>query len=635
MPNLTVTATAAAVAAGHSLQATESALLRMFCRQHDLAPQPDSLLGRLVTASDKDVDAAEEALTGLPELDLDGLVMAFETLVPAEEAKKYGAVFTPETITSFMANEAIDRAAALGINLDGAHVVDPAVGCGALLIAALRSLVERTGQAPHEVANRLYGSDISEDSVTRARLLLALACLYLGDEQEPDTTTTIVVADALLSDWNDVFGRDHFELVLGNPPYVRYQQLPEDLRDALAAKWASCGKGNFNLYFPFFEVAHTLADPAGSVISFITPNAFLSSMSGGLLRQWMTETKYLDDVVDFGHHRVFEALTYTSVTFAHRHPKRKATSFGYTAVNGLPGLAKLKPNWAAKDSVATKWAGLTAAPWRLVGKKAATATGKLTSAGVRLDSIADVRFGVATCRDKLYLLTGDMDSDGNYVKIHNKVTYRIEPGVTLACTRVSSIPTQAALNADKTRIIHPYTVTDGRATVLPEKDLAKKFPGAYAYLCAVRQDLESRDKGKKTYAAWYAYARTQGLAPSGDKLLTPLYAGKPRFMRDARTDSLFINGCSVTMQDTAPGWATLDLLSLILNSGVCHFFVESTANAIDGGFFAYQKTQLSRLGIPRVDAAEVDRVSALPAGEQDDAIASWYGIKLPRKYRRP
>ena len=634
VPNTTVTVTSAAITAGNSLKATEAALIQLFCQQHSLRPSPGGLLAPITDDASDEVQAALAALADLGALTLDDLVMAFETLVPEEDAKRYGAVFTPETITAFMASEAADRAAALGVDLEQASVVDPAVGCGALLVAALRVLVARTGQAPHVVAERLYGSDISEDSIARARLLLALASLYLGDPTEPSTASRIVVADALLSDWSEVFGREHFEIVLGNPPYVRYQQLEVAHREALSARWASCGKGNYNLYFPFFEVARTLADPAGSVVAFITPNAFLSSMSGGLLRQWMLDTKYLDDVADFGHHRVFEALTYTAVTFAHRSPSPRPKSFRYSAINGLPGLAKLKPGWAKKESVSVKWADLSAASWRLVGKKAAAAAQKLTHTGVRLDSVADVRFGVATCRDKLYLLNGAKDSDGNFVKVHEKVTYRIEPGITLPCSRVSSLPDQKTLDKDTTHIIHPYTVKDGKATIISEGDLAAKFPGAYAYLCAVRPELDARDKGKKTYAAWYAYARTQGLAPTGDKLLTPLYAGTPRFLRDTRTNSLFINGCSVTLKPGAPDWVTLDLLSLVLNSGVCRYFVESTANAIDGGFFAYQKTQLSRLSLPEVSAEEYARIAALDSGSQDDAIAALYGIKLPAEYRR-
>ena len=249
-------------------------------------------------------------------------------------------------------------------------------------------------------------------------------------------------------------------------------------------------------------------------------------------------------------------------------------------------------------------------------------------------ALADIRFGIATCRDKLYLLTGQQDADGNYVKVCDQVTYAVEPGVTRRCVKVSGLADQGALAADTTRVLYPYTLADGKATVLAEESLAAQFPGAYAYLLAVRGQLAARDLGRKVYPAWYAYARTQSLAPSGEKLLTPLYAGAPRFLRDTDPESLFMNGCAVTTREGAPGWVSLDLLSLILNSGVCRYFIESTATAITGGFFSYQKSQLGALGIVRLDPAEVAALMLLSPGACDDALAAAYHAQLPGRYRR-
>ena len=633
MPTLAVTATAALLAGGVTLRDTEAALVQRFCRQHGLTPAPGGVVHELTSDASPGAATAFAALEGVGNLSLDELVMAFETLVPAPEAKAFGAVFTPEAITSFMAREALARLVALGVPLASATVVDPAVGCAALLVAALRAITTATGQRPGAVASRLYGTDISPESVHRARILLALTALYLGDPDEPDLTATIVVADALSANWAALFGRAVFSLVLGNPPYVRYQQLAPEQRAALAARWQSCGRGNFNLYFPFFEVAASLADPAGSVVAYITPNNFATSLSGGRLRAWLSRTAFLDDVLDFGHHRVFEAMTYTAISFGSRFTGRAPVSFGYTTVAGLAALGALPGAWAA-GAVAEAYAALGGAPWRLVGRDDAVAVEALAGAGTPLSSLADVRYGIATCRDKLYLLTGKMDSDGNYVKAHGQVVYAIEPGITRRCTKVSGLTNQVALAADTTRVLYPYLLADGKATVLAEDALAAQFPGAYAYLLAIRGQLAARDLGRKVYPAWYAYARTQSLAPSGAKLLTPLYAASPRFLRDADPQALFMNGCAVTVRPGAPAWVSLDLLSLILNSGLCRYFIESTSTSITGGFFAYQKSHLGALGIVRIDADALAGLVLLSPGAQDDALAAAYHVQLPGRYRR-
>lgn len=578
---------------------------------------------------------AYETVKAASSMTLDEVVMAFETLVPEEEAKRYGAVFTPAPITAFMAKEAVRRLSDRDIDLSGVRAIDPSVGCGALLIAVLERLAETLGADPADVAERLYGVDISANSVHRASILITLACLALGSAREPNLAPNLRVADSLTVAYADLFGEEAatFDLVIGNPPYVRYQHLDLALREQLAASWVSCSKGNFNLYFPFFELAHRLADPAGSVIAYITPNQFFTSLSGGPLRSWMVECRYLDDVVDFGHHRVFNAMTYTAITFASRGGTRPA-SFGYLPVAGLPGLAKVADDWAVSAVNRYAYDRLGSSPWRLVGKTEHQQIRKITKAGPALSEVADVRFGLATLRDKLYMLKGVTDEDGYYIKELGGVAYRIEPDLTMPLIRVSSVSNQEEMDNVESRIIYPYTLNGSQATIIAEDTLRSSYPEAYGYLCAIRPELAKRDKGKKKYAAWYAYGRTQGLVPAGRKLLTPLYAAMPRFLWDTNPDSLFVNGCAVTVRPDAPDWVSLELLELVLNSAVCQYYIESTGISITGGFYAYQKSQLAGLGVPKMDAAQVEALRALGPEERDVALAHVYGVELPAELLR-
>lgn len=600
----------------------EAALTASFCDRHQLTPDPDSPVGRAVAAAPEGGPAAT-AVAGLDQLGLDELVQAFETLVPEAEADSFGAVFTPEAITSFMAREAVDRCADGGFDLDVLTVLDPAVGCGALLVAVLRELVVRTGQPASVVAGRLHGVDVSPDSVRRAELLIGLACLALGDRRQPQVQ--LAVADALR---DEVFDSRRFPLVIANPPYVRYQQLDPEVRADLASRFDSCKEGNFNLYFPFFEVGHARLEDAG-VLAYITPNGFFTSKSAGPLRRWLTASGLLDTVVDFGHHRVFEALTYTAVSFGRRRTGRHPLA--YLDVAGLPGLAALPDRLGDAPATTVSVDDLEAPRWRLVGPDTKQTVDTIRATGTRLDQLAQVRYGLATLRDRLYLLDGERDPHGTLVARVGSESYPIEEAVTRRCVKVSKVRDAAALAAVRARVIYPYVTTpDGQVRVLDEDVLAARYPGAYRYLSAVRGELAQRDKGRKTYAAWFAYGRTQGLVPLGPKLLTPLYAATPRFLRDDTADSLFVNGCAVVPSDARQ----LDLLELVLNSGVCRLYIEATANAISGGFYAYQKTQLGGFGVPPLTSAEVAELAALPPRERDLALADVYGVVLPEAYLR-
>lgn len=610
----------------YDLTEVETALVQLYTRRHELVPVTGGAVAAALTAPAN--PEVVELLAAADEWSLDSLVTAFELLVPADEAQLFGAVFTPEAITTFMARELCDRASQSGRDLTVLEVADPAVGCGALLLAVLREVVNRTGADAAAVASRFHGFDVSSHSLHRAQILLEIACLELGSQSLPQPR--LVLGDALMLEENvDGFA----DLLIANPPYVRFQHLPLERREQLSERFATCGPGNFNLYFPFFEISHRMLKPGG-LSALITPNGFFTSMSGKPVRRWMCETAFLDDVFDFGTHRVFRAMTYTAVLFGTRRtaPLEEYAGFGYVTGAGLADLPEAGESWTdAPQHPDPTGSG----NWRLVAPAVRAAITTIAEAGTKLSDVADIRFGLATCRDKLYMLDGTRTATGNFVKTYNGVQYEVEPGLTRRCIKVSGTQSVEELDDAQTRILYPYSLTDGSAVILGEDQLAREFPHAYTYLRAIREELERRDNGRKTYAAWYAYARTQGLVPGAPRLLTPLYAGTPRFLLDTHEDGLFINGCSVTVKDTAPDGVDLEALGWLLNSAVCRFFIETTSVAISNGFFAYQKKQLGALGV--LALTEEDRAvlrSATAAG-RDKKLAELYGVTLPAEYLSP
>jgi hypothetical protein len=66
------------------------------------------------------------------------------------------------------------------------------------------------------------------------------------------------------------------------------------------------------------------------------------------------------------------------------------------------------------------------------------------------------------------------------------------------------------------------------------------------------------------------------------------------------TESLFINGCALIPKENSG--ISLEDAQGFLNSNVVRDFMLATSNPIDGGFVAYQKSQLSRINLPKVYA---------------------------------
>lgn len=96
----------------------------------------------------------------------------------------------------------------------------------------------------------------------------------------------------------------------------------------------------------------------------------------------------------------------------------------------------------------------------------------------------------------------------------------------------------------KLSALFPYT-NDG--TLIPESEFKRDNPQTYAYLESNRQRLANRDKGNKTYEAWYAYGRRQGLTIPREKM--SVYVStlcKPTFPSVTEATCLFYSGLRIT-----------------------------------------------------------------------------------------
>jgi Eco57I restriction-modification methylase len=102
-------------------------------------------------------------------------------------------------------------------------------------------------------------------------------------------------------------------IVLGNPPYVKLQNLMKvdpDVVAYLSAQrradtYASTQTGNFDLYLPFIEKGLRLLGPGGRM-AFIAPNLWPVNAYGEGLRGFVRRGRHLDRWLDFKSFQVFE-----------------------------------------------------------------------------------------------------------------------------------------------------------------------------------------------------------------------------------------------------------------------------------------------------------------------------------------
>jgi type I restriction-modification system DNA methylase subunit len=97
-----------------------------------------------------------------------------------------------------------------------------------------------------------------------------------------------------------------FEIVLGNPPYVRHEKIT-DQKEALKPHY-QCYTGTADLYVYFYERALQLLR-TGGILSYITSNSFLNSAFGDKLRGYLASQTTLLSLIDFAETKVFTAIT--------------------------------------------------------------------------------------------------------------------------------------------------------------------------------------------------------------------------------------------------------------------------------------------------------------------------------------
>ena len=99
--------------------------------------------------------------------------------------------------------------------------------------------------------------------------------------------------------------REQFDTIIGNPPYVRFQDIPPATRGLLArGPHLPRLDGRSNLYLFFVEKCVRHLRPGGELI-FITPRDFLKATSAVKLNRLLYETGSITDAIELGDARVF------------------------------------------------------------------------------------------------------------------------------------------------------------------------------------------------------------------------------------------------------------------------------------------------------------------------------------------
>ena len=505
------------------------------------------------------------------------LVELFEFVISPADRIINGAIYTPSNIREYIVNESIGRRVEIN---DQFKVSDIACGCGGFLLNASIELKRKTNKSYADIfSDHIFGLDIQEYSINRAKLLLSILALNAGEDVEV-YEFNLFQGDSLDFNWStkvELF--NGFDVILGNPPYVCARNLELETKEKLK-NWEVCKSGNSDLYIPFFQIAIENLSLNGT-LGFITMNSFFKSLNGRSLRDYFQRKSLAFSIIDFGSEQVFKSKnTYTCICFIENRIQN-FVSYASTESTKLDSKHSFKKvNYNSLNSKKG---------WNLKDNKSIS---KIESTGIPFGELYQTRHGIATLKNEIYIFR-PVNEDENFFYLQNGSLYKIEKGICKDIVNSNKLSREVTLNTLKEKVIFPYDHQE-KPKLLTEELIRNKYPEAYKYFQNKRKILELRDKGTGNYENWFAFGRTQSLEKIKNKMFFPKYSDRsPNFIINTDDDLLFYNGLAVV--GSSP--EDMEIVKKVMGSSVFWYYIKTTSKPYSSNYYSLNGNYIRNFGI--------------------------------------
>ncbi len=122
-----------------------------------------------------------------------------------------------------------------------------------------------------------------------------------------------------------------FDLIIGNPPYIRQEELKE-LKPHLAKNY-KVYKGTSDIYTYFYELGFNVLKDRRGVLSYITSNKYTRAGYGEALREFLLKNVKVLEYTDLNGIKVFDSATVDTSILCFEKSKSKDNKFKYLALS--------------------------------------------------------------------------------------------------------------------------------------------------------------------------------------------------------------------------------------------------------------------------------------------------------------
>jgi len=334
--------------------------------------------------------------------------------------KEQGIYYTPTYIVDYIVKNTVGELLK-GKKAKDIKILDPACGSGSFLIKAFDYMHDYISSSEDAKAHKLdrqgiysvkteilkknlYGVDLDNKAVEITKLNLLLKAAEKGRKLPEELDLHVRQGNSLIDDesvaglnafkweekFKEVIKEGGFDVVIGNPPYVRQEEIME-FKPFFQTKFCDVYSGVADLYVYFFERGLSLLNEQG-YFGFIVSNKFIHSKYGTNLRKYLQLNYKILRLIDKFDDKVFADASVDPciIIIQKEKPKKNHTIY-------------------FNDNVKVLQDNLSENSWVFAESKEITIKKKIDSKGRKIKNMLDVNiyFGIKSGLNEAFIIKED------------------------------------------------------------------------------------------------------------------------------------------------------------------------------------------------------------------------------------
>ncbi|ECC0109140.1 class I SAM-dependent DNA methyltransferase, partial [Campylobacter jejuni] len=371
-----------------------------------------------------------------------------------------------------------------------------------------------------------------------------------------------------------------FDLIIGNPPYIRIQGLDKNSSQYYKKHFKVASK-NYDIYILFIEQCFKLIKKQG-VISFIMPHKWFNADFGVNLREFAKDK--ISKIISFEEFQIFDASTYTALQWFENNSLHLKFIQADKNIKTKEEMSNFIFNLKEENFKMINNKKLSSSFWSFEENSNQEIFSKINQHISVKDIFSKIFQGLATSKDSVYFLK-DCQENKNSVKGYSKELDKeveIEKEILKPLLMGDSFH-RYEKPISNSMVLFPYYRQDNtdvkKMCLYDENELKSKFPKAWEYLKECESILRARENGRlSSDDLWwrYIYPKNQTLF-NKEKLLCPDICNNTHFVLDNLGEFYFTTTIYGYVRNEEYKNLDYKYLMAVLNSSLTWWFLQKTS----------------------------------------------------------